>query len=240
METNGRQIFEVLDRLGVTDLSLPVVSNWPSANLVDLIERLSEEISEARSVPQTVFSFVANGHLSGLPAPFVDQEPRVLAAEGLARFAALYADTVLIRDPFEIYLGRSVVQSPDGMHDEFPTEFPPDPWPDDLRTQILADLRILLLFRPLIEAGIVKFVRSKMHWCPICIHRRANDGGSTMALTTTENSAWQKRVAAMVEHLESRFVDDGAVMAHRHGDHSHVTMVRVERHLEFESEQSPL
>ena len=78
------------------------------------MERLTEALAQINydhaNVPVSEFSFVSNGRLSGAPAPCPGTKCRVPPARELARFSALYADHVVIRNPFEQYTiheGRS-------------------------------------------------------------------------------------------------------------------------------------
>jgi uncharacterized protein (DUF433 family) len=92
------------------------------------------------------FSFLASSSLSGAGDPCFGLGCRLDRARALSRFAALYANTVLIRDPFE-----------DVLHEEDS---------DKLRLDFAHTLFVLQLLRPAIEAGVVTFAPTDFSLCP--------------------------------------------------------------------------
>ena len=94
------------------------------------------------------FSFLSSSSLSGYGTPCFDINCCTDRAKALGRFAALYADTVLIRDPFG-----------DILHEEDS---------EKLRLEFILKLGALQVLRTVIEAGIVLFAPTHF---PLC-----NDG----------------------------------------------------------------
>ena len=91
------------------------------------------------------FSFLASTSLSGAGDPCFHLDCRLDRALALGRFAALYAETVLIRDPFERVL-----------HDDDSRK---------LRLDFANTLFVLRLLRPAIQAGIVAFAPTDFPFC---------------------------------------------------------------------------
>jgi len=93
--------YETIRSRGVTINNLDSVMTWSDKELFDLLEVLRVETPRFEAVREGPFTFVANDSLSGRNVPFSTGEKRLAKAAQLARFAALYADTPLVRNPFE-------------------------------------------------------------------------------------------------------------------------------------------
>ena len=91
------------------------------------------------------FSFLASTSLSGAGNPSFHPASRIARAKALGRFAALYAETVLIRDPFE-----------DVLHEDDC---------EKLRADLSVALQVLEHLRPEIEAGVVAFAPTDFPLC---------------------------------------------------------------------------
>jgi hypothetical protein len=91
------------------------------------------------------FSFMSNSSLAGLGNPCAHSDCRLSRIRDLSKFATLYADTIIIPDPFDEFLES------DG--EEFD------------RVELLFTLIKLLDIAPLIESGIVVFGPK---WFPLC------------------------------------------------------------------------
>lgn len=91
------------------------------------------------------FSFLASTSLAGAGNPCFDLQCRVERARALGRFSALYADTVLIRDPFE-----------DLLHEEDSLK---------IRADLLVTLEVLKSLRTEVEAGIIAFAPTDFPFC---------------------------------------------------------------------------
>jgi hypothetical protein len=128
------------------------------SKLQKLALALAEAVPIDHRQAQSPFDFVANSPLSGAPTPCLDPDCRIRHVDDLSRFAALYADRTLVRNPFETYVhGFS--------EDDF-----------DLRYQIQGDIAVALKLRPLIEKGLVGFAGSRIHYCCDCQDRMEKEG----------------------------------------------------------------
>lgn len=103
---NGYALFEEIDSLEIWPKDQDQVeSSWISDCEFDVLRKAADALCMAspfrwRPV-RNPFSFLANSSLSGAANPCFHPLCRLARAKALGRFAALYADTVLIRDPFE-------------------------------------------------------------------------------------------------------------------------------------------
>jgi hypothetical protein len=122
------------------------LSKWDSSKTIEFIEEGSEKLTPFKNKQSTDHSFVSNTQLSGGHAPCVAVECRLKHVDQLARFAALYADQVLIHDPFEYY-GK--VSEAD-VH---------------VRKSLSDDLRVLYYLRPLLENGLISLATRTWHYC---------------------------------------------------------------------------
>jgi hypothetical protein len=126
-----------------------------------------------RSDALTVFDFTVNAELAGAPFPCSERACRMDNLEELARFAALYANSVVLPNPLA-----------SGPHD-----------PPIESDQTLTDTFHLLYFlRPLMEAGVVVFAPRPPHFCPDCLANRGDQANAEFvrALETTANTLLQR------------------------------------------------
>ncbi len=120
----------------------------PKTSLLDFA------VESSFSVPMQVhgatpkFGFMANTPLSGGSSPCSEIDCRIARVDTLARFAALYADHVAIRNPFADY-------SPD-----MPVSI--------LRQRLVGDIAVMLRLEPLIEAGVVTVTPPVVAMCARC------------------------------------------------------------------------
>ena len=94
----------------------------------------------------SIFDFVTNSTLSGGVRPCSALECRLRQADKLARYAALYAERVLIRDPLEKYWDITKIN-------------------DLVRATVAGDLLLLYYLRPLLEKGILEIASQ---WVGLC------------------------------------------------------------------------
>jgi hypothetical protein len=73
----------------------------PDENIYELITELSINLSSDHDSAINKYSFVANGTLGGGQYPCSHHRCRLDKLNEMASFAAFYADTVYIKDPFE-------------------------------------------------------------------------------------------------------------------------------------------
>lgn len=94
------------------------------------------------------FGYMANTAMSGGYFPCSDVACRVERVDHLARFAALYADHVVVRNPFSKYSHRLPV--------------------DLVRARLAGDLAVLQHLEPLIQRGIVTVTPPVIALCKSC------------------------------------------------------------------------
>ena len=94
------------------------------------------------------FSFTANSALSGGAHPCASPECRMSKIEGLISFAALYADVVYIRNPFEYIALKSSAEIIEVD-----------------RHNLLAAIYVFIYLRPMIERGIISYAHDVNPFC---------------------------------------------------------------------------
>jgi hypothetical protein len=111
-------------------------------------------IESSFSVPMPVhgsvphFGFMANTPLSGGPSPCSEIDCRIARVDTLARFTALYADHVAIRNPFADYTPGMPVSI--------------------LRQRLAGDMAVMLRLEPLVRAGLVTVTPPVVAMCARC------------------------------------------------------------------------
>jgi hypothetical protein len=233
--------YETIRSRGVTVNNLDSVMTWSNKELFDLLEVLRAETPRFEAVREGPFTFVANDSLSGRNVPFSAGEKRLAKAAQLARFAALYADTLLVRNPFEWYPRAEIVTDQHGDQRQIGRDLEPQDFANQgLRQHLIDDIRLVLFFQPIIEAGLAGFTKSALHWCPRCV-RAAEEGGQlSKMLQHPDEIAWQRRVAKLVRHIEQMSLKRGEAYVHQHGDHAHAAMFVPDGLLEYKQMQRNL
>jgi hypothetical protein len=133
---------------------LDYVMDTDEEDLAEFISLLNDIIdrSYSQADPDTGFTFVANSTLSGRSFPCGEIECKLDNVVSLARNAILYADTVYIQNPFEVYSNSK------GFNEK-------------LRFDVVNDLVLLGVIKPLLKSGIFKIAKSKVHYCHNCYER---------------------------------------------------------------------
>jgi hypothetical protein len=137
--------------------------------LYALLPGPSQYPSESRHSP---FTFLASSTLSG------HSHRRIAAVDSLARFGALYADTIFIREPR--LADHTLASSADPTLLSHPTE-------------LALDLEVLFCLEPLLKAGIVRLARN---FFPL------------QAAPQTVNEVLQKTLQSAERALYDRFAHD--------------------------------
>ena len=166
----GQLFYEELDRRGLTQDSIESLLVWSDAELWEFIETCAQTIPSTYRSESSLFEFVVNDQLSGMPSPCAGETCRIRNAISLGRFAALYADHVVLRHPFEGYIpqeshylsddGKTLATRPPQKH----------AWPIHGRKRIITDVKIALYFRSLVEAGRASFTAVRSQFCAVCIY----------------------------------------------------------------------
>lgn len=151
------RLYEVLDARQLTIDNVEAhIGAWDARAVAGFLE---VAIPQANAVVREtteggLFRFDASVDLSGDDSMCGNPWCRFEQAEELARFAALYADTVYITNPFAKY---------EHHLSEFASRNP-----ESVKRLLVGDLMVLLYLRPLIEAGLVGLRESVSDFCPDC------------------------------------------------------------------------
>jgi hypothetical protein len=136
--------------LGDQEIELAIFDAPPDelSEFADTITCITSHHCRPKKNVNENFSFTANSALSGGAHPCAAPACRVAKIEGLISFAALYADEVYIRNPFEYIALKD---------------------PRDIREvdrhNLIAGIYNYLLLRPMIERGIIKYAHDLNPFC---------------------------------------------------------------------------
>lgn len=151
-----REIYEFLDSIGIKtfdDISKKIESQ-SMKEMVNLVQYIAGLIPIGSSNNNfSFFSFMSNSELGGDNTSCSSTNCRTKQATQLSRFSVLYADKIIVPSPFNKYVHKKI----------------------DKRT-LIGDINLLLLYRPLIEKGILGFANSYQHFCPECLLQEVNLG----------------------------------------------------------------
>lgn len=187
------ELFERLRSLGVEEGTLDDLYGWPNNKLCSLVENCLESMNSTPNIPYSMFTFAANSQLSGGPSPCVGESCRLESANQMARFAALYAEHVVIQNPFDRHVAHGI------------PNFDNDTRLYSRRYGLVGDLRVLFSLRPLIESGLISFTSPVQHFCPVCVYESDRRGNLAEFVGESEAKGWQKRVSQMVACLRREF-----------------------------------
>lgn len=126
------------------------IEKWDSAKVVQFINNCSELIPETGDKVSSIFSFIANSYMG-----CSEYRCRVKSVDQLSRFAALYADKVLIPNFFSQYYPKNI---------NYITKL-----------SIISELKLLYYVKPLLDSGLMGFARSKVHFCKDCYEEYLKD-----------------------------------------------------------------
>jgi hypothetical protein len=223
---------------GITRRNVDGVAEWPDKKLFDLVTGLAAESRELEALNGSPFTFAANDSLSGRPVPFASGDKRLAKATQLARFAALYADALLVRDPFEFYANTQIAMDSHGRQRQIGRGLEPKDFASpSLRRRAVDDVRLAMFYKPLVEAGLIGFAKTAMHWCPSCVRIAEERGELSKLMKEPDELAWQRRVASLVRHIEKAFIERGSALVHQHGGHAHAVTLIPPGLLEYSSAQ---
>jgi hypothetical protein len=149
-------IFELLENAGFLKgfvIQTDRIARAKRSELISVAEQ-SAELTPASSISNidSIYSHTASPSLGGGPTPCVSVTCRTKRARELVQFAAFYSDRVFVNNNlFATSAGYESVPI------------------DAARRDFLTELEVLLVFRPLIEAGIVVPVTPKTTLCYHCL-----------------------------------------------------------------------
>lgn len=131
-----------------------IIQKWNNEQKAEFVQGVSEQIEKIDVKDSTLghYGFIANSQLSGGISPCANFKCRLGHVDGLARFATLYADMVLIENPFDKY--------------DLDMNFN-----DKVTQDLINDVGILFHLRALFDSKILRIARSNLHFCPECYHK---------------------------------------------------------------------
>lgn len=156
-----KKVFELLKKRGIrtfTSIEKCIMHEFRIKDILDLNARLINSMPLTKSAPKdlTPFNFTANSNMTAQHNHCLAWNCRLRRIEETAQFAALYCDKLYILNYFEDYSPESQV-IPLNHRQEI-----------ELRYQYAGDLKILFALKPLLDAGIVRFTKTKYHFCQTC------------------------------------------------------------------------
>jgi hypothetical protein len=102
-----RKLFEYFEAKGINKDNIEeIIGNWNPDQLDRILDEVHNIIETANTTESSSrFSFTANSELSGDAFPCAALDCRMKSAVQIAKFAALYSDSVRIINPFDKYNG---------------------------------------------------------------------------------------------------------------------------------------
>lgn len=145
--------FDFLDRRGLTpERMTDTVRSWNLTDMEAFIFDFNDYLPRLDGHRLSgVFDFQATYEMSGGSWPCAEVTCRIRKADQLARFAALYADRVIVQSP--------VPRRP-------PRHF--NSW---VKQQVVEDLRLIYHFEPLLRADLMFFAPELPGLCTDCLNR---------------------------------------------------------------------
>lgn len=151
------ELFDLFDRKDLTPQNVETqIQKWSFEDLSDFAATCTRHLPYAQEPSVSVFDFISNSQLSGGISPCSSLACRLEHVESLARFAALYAERIVIQNPFDRYLEV--------------TEFN-----ERMILHLINDIRIIFYLKPLIEAKIISFAINVGHFCKDCYKKHTNE-----------------------------------------------------------------
>lgn len=163
---------EAFEQIEEKDIFKQIVQEWSEEQVEDFVVNIFKLIPNDSFEKHSYYNFYANSTLAGAPYPCSALECRVKNVYDLLRFAALYADKMLLPSPIDkhyedIEAGRKVN-----------------------RMNLVGDIIIILNLKPLILSGIIGFFSSYVCLCADCL--------SKMATKENELQAKMHKIAELI------------------------------------------
>lgn len=178
-------LFEFLYEQGLSQENVgSQLNRWNASKLIDFMTQCRYHLPYGEKTSSSMFDFIANSQLSGLDYPCQKYVCRLNNLERLARFSALYADTVLIRDPFEVHKNQKDELEPYALQ--------------LLRDDVIISLELIYYLRPLIDNGVVGFARSNFHLCRDCFLEGIG----------LDNEEYQHKISQAKAHLKVKYANE--------------------------------
>lgn len=142
--------FEQIEK---NDIYVQLVNEWSEEQVEDFVVNVFKLIPNDSFEQQSYYNFYANSTLAGAPYPCSVLECRMKNISDLLRFAALYADKMLLPSPIDkhfedIKMGKKID-----------------------RMNLAGDIIIILSLKSLVLAGIIGFFSSYICLCSECLNK---------------------------------------------------------------------
>lgn len=142
-------LFQYLEKNNVFPDTLGEVFNWDHKRLVSFTRECFIKIDHESEISDTPFVFTANAELSGGTFPCRHLPCRLGNIRELSTFAILYADKILIENPFDDYVRNPYFNQ-------------------NMRYKLANDLYIIYDIKNLLLNGYISFINPYFHMCKNC------------------------------------------------------------------------
>ena len=140
-------VYELLASYGLSfNACRARLQSWTPDQVMHFLFQICEAMAAEHDRTGARYSFIANGPMGGDRTRCAATACRLARVEETAHFAILYADRVLILDPFERFFGVTDVD-------------------DYLVTELCIAVQILHVIRPAVDAGLIGFATGRYCFC---------------------------------------------------------------------------
>ncbi len=175
-------LFESLELLGLTPKNsynlISTIKNDKLSESIHILDNIIKSQNEELRVESSMFNFIANEDLSGGSNYCASLNCRLKKAYEMANFSALYADTILIMNPFEKYLSTNNFN-------------------DITKKNIANDIIVIWSYMPLITKGIVRFAQTEHFFCEDCFKK----------ISINKYSDYEKKIENSYKFLQKEYIE---------------------------------
>ncbi|MBT7583688.1 MAG: hypothetical protein HN572_12040 [Kordiimonadaceae bacterium] len=173
------------------DETIETVSKWNTIQVEEFCIKISDLLPRSNKPATSPFEFIGTETLGGGPTPCIDPSCRIQRVISLTSFAGLYAEKILIPDPYEIIIERINTST-------------------DINIEVSIQIYITHLLSPLIKSGIICFSESKHHHlCRSCYSEAISK------LTGTDAKKFYENINRIEKNIENRFLKDAKYIIDR-------------------------
>lgn len=235
-------LYDAVATLGVRGDTVDAIREWPLDRLLQLVHSVTTNIPSPPEVRASTFNFVASGQLAGLPFPCHGLDCRTGAVDDLSRFAALYADHVVV-PPFvpsiQSYMApmarrrlarprRGATSKPGKI-----TVSIDGPALERFQRDLADSIAILFALKPLVIARLVSFSDCHHHICPKCINHTIATGNPSAGIKRAITS-WDRSTASMIVDVNDELLSLATFTIHRDKRGFFVRIAGGERYYDHE------
>lgn len=142
-----QNVYELLASFGLSPTGYRArIESWSEDQIIEFLIEACIATLDSHDKTGAPYSFVANGPMGGDSTRCSDPECRLDRIDNTTRFASLYADKVLILDPFEQFVGVTEVT----------------PY---LVEEICFTIQLLHTIKPVAEAGLIGLATGNYAFC---------------------------------------------------------------------------